>query len=359
MSNYRMSTLLASESIATAGTKTIDLDLTDPISRIMISHKATSAGTALANHIAANISKIELVDGADVLVSLSGKECQALDFYSNRVMPYNYIADVSGVMAMATFNLNFGRFLWDPLLAVDPMKFKNLQLKITHNYQTADTSASAATLEVYGFLFDKKRPSPAGFLMSKEHYSFTSGADGSYQYIDMPTDYMARKYLVIGNRAAYYPYQCVSEARLSEDNDKSIPFEMSMSAWLKQVNQSFPMAVETCILNVQTTPRDVYIAPTFGISANLLPETVTNIISIDRADPRNPIDFDITANDECVGTIQGFQPHGAMPLFFGDQNDPNDWYDVTGLRSLKMRLKAGTAGTSGSVQVVTEQLRKY
>ncbi len=359
MANYRMATLLASESSTTAGTKTIDVDLTDPISRIQIVHKATSAATAMANHIAANISKIELVDGSDVLASLSGKECQALDFYSNKVMPYNYLTDVTGTMAMATFNLNFGRKLWDPVLAVDPNKFRNLQLKITHNYRTCDTAASAATLEVYGFLFDKKKPTPSGFLMPKEVKSYTSGADASYEYTDLPCDHIMRKMLVLGNAAAYYPYQVVSEIRLSEDNDKSIPFDMSASAWIKTVNQAFPLAIETCMLGLNTTPRDVYIAPTFGISANLLPETVTNIISIERADPRNPVDFDITANDECVGSVQGFQPHGAIPLFFGEQDDPADWYDTTLLRSLKARVKAGSAGTNGSVQIVTEQLRKY
>ncbi len=359
MANHRIASLLPSESCATATTKVIDVDLNDPISMIQIVHKATSAGTALAAHPVGNLSKIELVDGSDVLISLSGKECQALDYYSTGKMPYNYITDVSGAMAMVTCNLNFGRFLWDSVLALNPARFNNLQLKITHNYQTADTSASAATLEVYGYLFNEKKISPVGFLTAKELYSFTPGAEGSYKYIDLPLDYLTRKYLVMGNDDDYYFYQVNNEVQISEDNGKGIPFDMSMSAWVKQVNQTYRMIEEVCMLSLNTTPRHVYVAPSFGINVHLMPETVTNIISMERADPRNPLAFDITANDEAVGAIRGFQPHGGVPITFGDQSDPGDWYDVSRFKSLKMRIKAGSSGTGGSSQVVTEQLRKY
>jgi len=354
-----MTALLPSESIATAGTKVIDVNVKDPISAIHIQHKATSAGTALTAHPAANISKIELVDGADVLVSLSGKEAQALEYYSMGRLPYNYISDIDGVMALATFNLHFGRKLYDPVLALDPNKFRNLQLKITHNYQTADTAADAATLEVYLSLFDQKRVTPSGFLSAKEHYSFTPGAESSYKYIDLPLDYLTRKYLVFGNDDDYYPYQINNEIQISEENGKSIPFDMSVSSWMKIVNKMFPRAEETVMLGINATPEHVYVAPHFGIAATLTPEVVTNIISMERADPRNPLAFDITASGNAVGVISGFQPHGAVPVLFGDQQDPLDWYEVKNFKSLKMRLKSGSSGTGGSAQVVAEQLRAY
>jgi hypothetical protein len=44
---------------------------------------------------------------------------------------------------------------------------------------------------------------------------------------------------------------------------------------------------------------------------------------------------------------------------FGDIKNVDDWYNPTTLSTLRMDITAGTAGTGGVVDIVTEQYRKY
>ncbi len=356
---YRHATLYPSTTAATAKTETIDLDVDKPISKIQIVYKATSAGTALAAHPCANVSKIEVVDGSEVIASLTGYECQGLDFYNTQRSPNNYLNDVSGVQAFCTYNLNFGRKLWDPLLALDPKRFLKPQLKITHNYQTADTSASAATLAVYAHMFDEKSVSPIGYLRPQEFYSYTCGAENSIETIDIPRDMMIRQLLVRGALADYYPYQVTKTVKIEESGGSRIPFDMSISDWLKHVNQLYPRVSEPAAVAVNQTARDIYCMPTFTVGCYFLPSTVTNILSREVTTTTIPFKIDITASDTCMGEFFGWQPHYTYPIPFGDQADPDDWYDPAGLSSLKLKITAGAAGSSGTVQCVAEQLKRY
>jgi hypothetical protein len=359
MGKYRYATLLPAESCTTAGTKTIDLDVNDPISKITLVYKATSAGTALSAHPAGNVSKIEIVDGADVIASLSGYECIGLDFYNNKVMPSSYMCDVSGVQAFNAYNINFGRKLWDTVLALDPSKFRNPQLKITHNYQTADASASAATMAVYAHMFDDKKIAPVGFLRPVETYAYTCGADDSVETIDLPRDMPIRQLMLRAALADYYPYQVADKIKIEENGGAKVPFDFSSSDWLKFINQRYPAIWEPAALAVNVTARDIYAAPTFTCEFAGLPSTVTNILSREVAHTTIPFKIDITASDTVMGHFTGWQPHYCFPIPFGEQDDIDDWFNPTALSALKMKVTAGAAGASGQVQVVAEQLRKY
>ncbi len=79
------------------------------------------------------ITKIELVDGSDQLLSLSLKEAQALEFRRKGKMPYVRPGEsASGAQEESTLIL-FGRNLWDKEYYMDLTKFRNPQLKITTN----------------------------------------------------------------------------------------------------------------------------------------------------------------------------------------------------------------------------------
>ncbi len=359
MSKYRLATLLASESNATAGTKTIDIDLKDPISKLTVINKVTSAGTVLTAHPAGDITKIEVVDGSEVIASLSGYECQGLDFYNTKKSPDNYLCDVSGVMSLATFNINFGRWLWDNDLAFDPSKFNNPQLKITHNYQVADASASASTLEVYAQVFDEKKISPAGYLRATETDSISNSANGSVDTIDLPTDLPIRQIMIRAALADYYPYQVVNKVKIKENGGAKVPFDFSVSAWLKIVENDYGRCNEPAAIAVNQTARDVYCLPTFTVGVYLMPSTVTNIISREVTHTTIPFALDITASDTAMGEFFGFCPHYCFPIPFGDQEDITDWLSMGERSSLKMDLTAGSAGTNGTTQVVLEQFKRY
>lgn len=357
--NHRLATVLAEESITTPATKVIDLDMTDIISRIQINVEIEMDGTVLGDHIAAVVSNIELIDGSDVLYSMSGKECQALDFYQNGVMPFNAHSDRDNNDAIAVFNINFGRKLFDERLALDPSKFRNPQLKITHNYAACGGTPSAARMEVRSFLFDEKVPTPEGFLMSKEHYQFTSGVENTYEYIDMPVDYPTRRYMLLGTAGGYFCQQVINELRLSEDNAKRIPYDTKVWQLLKMLHQMYPRIEEYGHFLFSDTAKVIYASPTQDIVVNAIGSTPGNAVAPTVVPTKMPVSLDAVAAEAGNAQISGNDPHYSFILPLGAPDDPDDWYDVTKIGNLKLRLKAGSAGGNGVVEVVTEQLRKY
>lgn len=357
--NYRHAVLLSHESIATAGTKTLDITLKDLISRICIQVKATNNGSAPTAHPSAIVSKIEVVDGSDVIFGLSGKELLALQFFSTKKTPFvinNYLDDV---MNVATYEIFFGRWLYDPLLALDPTKFTNPQIKVTHNLASGGSSPDAATLEITADIFDQKAATPIGFLMAKENVSYTLVASAN-EYIDLPTDYALRKLLIMSLSDDKQPWEQYNEVKLSEDNDKRIPFDDKTSDLLKYMGNLFPRIHESIEGAALTTTRDFYIMSTYEVElAGIAMGFGASYLTSDYMYGGN-VDIRGSAAANFKAVVQGSAPFGALCLPFGNQDDNEDWYNVMDLGSLRLTLKAGSSpGSSSTCEVLTEQLRTY
>lgn len=357
---YRIPVILSSESASTAATKTIDINIQDPISQIQIELKSTNNGTTPTAHPAKTLTKVELVDGSDVLFSLNGYEGQALDFYNNKKPAVNIISYFDNNTVVPMFHMNFGRYLYDERLALDPKKFSNLQLKITHDKSLGGCSPDAATLEVSAHVFDENKISPDGFLMQKEHYSY-SLVSSAYEYIDLPTDHPIRNLMIMSVADDKQPYEQFNELRLSEDNDKRIPFDNNTSDLLKFLCSQYPQYIEAIWGIAGTSAVTFYITPTYEVAVVCGGYAGTQGY-FGVANPYGGT-CDITgdsAGNNLQAIVKGYAPHGALNIPFGKPNDPDDWYDVRGLGSLQLRAKAGSSvGSSSTCQVVTQQYRKY
>ena len=123
--NYRKAIMLTAEACTAAATKIIEFKGKEIISRIRIQLKLTNNGSTPTAHPAEAITKIEIVDGSDVLWSLTGKECQALNFYSTGKPAFDIIDYINDEYCVPMMNINFGRWLWDEDLAFDPTRFNN------------------------------------------------------------------------------------------------------------------------------------------------------------------------------------------------------------------------------------------
>lgn len=357
--NYRISEILASKTLDSSGTETVDINVKDPISAILFEYKNTRGSNTSIDHPAGCLSKIELVDGSDVIFSLSGKQLHALDYYDKKQSPDTFLTNASGIMQLLGMSYNFGRKLWDPQLAFDPQRFSNPQLKITHNRLTCDASSSAHYLRILGFLFDEKIPSLMGFLSSKEIQAYTSGADGTYKYIDLPTDRVMRKLLIEGYDDAYSLYQVVSQIKLSEDNDKRVVIDEPCSLLQKAIMSEYPAWEEKLYAVVTATPADFYCTPSFNIVLSGQPDSTPGYFAVEAQPCHSPFEIEASGSLNAQLGVMGHLPHSIIPVLFGDQMDIDDWYDVTKVGSLQAILKAGGAGTAGAVKVFLQQLRKY
>ena len=358
--NYRETKILAEETLAAAGTKTIDLRMQEPISRIEIMSKVTKGSEGVAAHPAADITKIELVDGSDRLFSLTGYEAQALNIYDRKCPTRNHGFYMSGSSQRTWFGLDFGRYLWDEQLALDPTKFSNPQLKITYDQDVSDQSATAIAIEVIGHLFDEKVISPIGFLMSKEYYDAASAADGAYKYVDLPTDFPYRKMLLRAFYTDREPWFAIEALKLDEDNDKRILFDVNLENYFRERKGVWQPVQELLWQTIGGAAVKMYFTPTDY--STIVRDAAAIDDNMYRAGYiRGGVvtwNWNGTAK-EINCTVHGWLPNHCFEFPFGKSDDIDDWYDVTRVGALRLRAEGGSGDVTGEFQVVLQQLRRY
>ena len=356
---YRNSILCSPADQGASGTKVIDLNFPDVVSRITVKFDATvPASPTIQGTPAENITKIELVDGSDVLFSLTGMQAHALDFFETG---RQYICGGSFVATWglsAILVLNFGRWLFDPIYALDPKKFTNPQLKITFDEDVAVASTVTNTLTAWADLFDEKEVTPTAFLMNKEVYSYTPVASATEE-IDLPSDYPYRKLLVQARVPDLWFGGIISNLKLSENNDKRIPFDLTGSQLENWVHEFYGEYHDGIIADLNTsTGVDIFHAPTQGVK--LLGDFYCDSDVLDNLPfgYRNKY-LTTTMEGYTVMDIAGTMPHGILCVPFGDQKALDDLYEVAN-KSLKLKLKAGgSIGATEEYHIITQQVRSY
>lgn len=362
--NYREVEILGPTDLtAGAGTELIDIDLEDTISSIELIWRTTvvTVSDMLAPHVAC-LPKIELVDGSDVLFSLSGEEAQALDFYTQGRMPLNNISVVVGDYMESVVPYHFGRFLFDPELAFPPRAFRNPQLKVTYDEDAANTAVEVNELSVRAWVFDDRVPTPRGFLMTKELEEYVPVAN-KYHYTNLPTDYPYRLILFRSKSTDTDPFSVLGQFKLSENHDKKIPLNMTGDEIFFKIVEPYGRIYQKVRLNeVAADAMALYLAPTFLHEAQ-----VDYDLDISAAgDDYSQVVFanNLVTIAETVAVVpyalslSGYCPHSCLIIPFGLQDVIEDWYNVPALGHLRLTTKGGAAvGTSPEAQIVIQQLR--
>lgn len=361
--NYRLATILDRENHTADTTKVIDLNLQDPVSQMQILYEPMNGGQAYSDgHPARCITKIELVDGSNVLFSLSGVETQAADWYHRKKEPPNILLYLNNNASEMLFNMNFGRHLWDPVYAFDPRKFKNPQLKITIDINAGGSLADAGQLTVLAHIFDEKELSPVGMFVHKEIKDYALAA-GTHEYIDLPTDEVYRKLFMRIQKYGSGTELCFNTIKLSEDNDRRVPINHTISQILRAlIGQTRPYR-EWIIGPGTTTAQNFHCTATYWpafAAAQWRSAVADDQIAIYGGDGGRFTESQGAAGPNWQALVEGWCPHGVIELPFGLQDDPVDWYDVTKLGSLRLDVKSGaTMAITDSCQVFLQQVRKY
>lgn len=359
MAKYRTAVILPLTSLGTSGTKVVDLNVKDPISALRFEGIFTngSSGAQLVP-VPQMISKLELIDGSDVLFSLDGTQMAAVHFYEGH--PFIYIDGSAVDSDTINFNLqyNFGRYPHDPLLAFDPTRFRNPQLKITWNVATANAAATAFSLEISAELFDEKAISPLGFLRTTQFHSYSPGAS-TYEYIDLPTDLVIRKLFLQTREYGSAATSLLTDVKLSEDNDKRIPFLMTDTNWCNYCAEKWGMLLQNLWGYGGSASDPVFVAPCkyeTGVFSNV---SGAREVVIQGSTGGKWTLTSSTAGDIVHGIMMGFLPYFHYCYSFGDDNDPEDWYDLKDVGSLRLAIQSGSASVGAVNNTLLQQLRRY
>lgn len=356
------------------GTLTKDMDIVDPVSALYLEFQATNYGTAGTNYNTDNfisdvITKLEIVDGSDVLYSLNEKELEALHFYKLGKVPVLFPSEWGGGSQRHGCYLLFGRYLGDPEFAMDFTRFKNPQLKITSNLAAisavgANDGFTTATLK--GTIVAKimeEAIAPGKYLMAKELLTFTSSStSGAEERKELPMDYPYRMLMTRHYSEGYDPCEITSDLKLTCDTDKFIAFNRkvkqldaeALARWGEYVitHNIFRATggvirglgqVETQFeFKPNTSTQFTDFVHTLNFSGNVTLET--QVAGGGSAGSRF-----------YWGTERGHSLHATLPLPFGLMEKPETWFDPALYKKIELIFTSG--GTAGSCSVVAEQVR--
>lgn len=362
---YRVATVWPRTSYATDKTEIIDLDLVDSVSQLIVMWEAVNTNTnPPTGHPDRCITKIELVDGSDVLYSLNGREAKAADWYHNKQDSGSLMFYPNNINAEMIYKMNFGRYLYDPELGLDPARFRNLQLKVSFDIDGGGAAPDAGLLTVLAHVFDEQAPAFKGFLMHKEFKSYVLVAS-AHEYTDLPTDYPYRK-LLIGSRSesAGADYQ-FGNIKLAEDMDKKVYLNNSIGDVLRGLVAAGPPYQEM-ILDQPAWVGGIagYCTPTYWplatISEWLNPPTAVSL-AVWGGDGGAYTKWSSSGwTSNVIINMKAYLPHGFLEIPFGRQDVIEDWFDPTRVKTLKLDVTAGASCVASSTcQLVGQQMRRY
>lgn len=350
-----------------SGTKTINLDMKDPITALQLNFGATNGATSnLGNPIIHNITKVEIVDGSDVLYSMPGHILRGLVSTLAGKVISEYPTEQANDTPIEPLVIPFGRYLYDTEFALNPQAFRNLQLKISWNL--ANVRAVGATGYVTGSLtlnviakLMSEVPAPKGFLMTKDIYDFTSVGAGD-ERIDMPTDYPYRALAVRVYEISQDLISNITNVKLSIDGDKEIPLDMETGDLRHYMLDYFPILEHS--IKVRASNETV-IETWMGLSlgGDVSPGASGYILGASewwksQLYPWVLTHAGVAANNVVTFlTDRGCCFENTFVYPFGRIMDPETWFNVRGLNSLKLYLTNGDAGAA--VDVAVQQYRNY
>lgn len=359
---YRTTTLMALRSLGTAGTHIIDIPITDIISAFRFHLQVQRGAGAQLTHGFDAVSKIEVINGSDVLMELSMAQMEAIHFFERGQLGNSTVAEVSEHLDDFETAVYFGRWPFDQELAFNPKMFSNPQLRITFNRNTFDTTSTDLLMEVEAEVFDELVPAPIGFLQMREFYRYSQPAAAGYTYLNLPTDLVLRKLIVQPHCYTRVPQSIMLAARLDEDNMKRIPFDISTASWLAMNKQEYGDAEHVIAMTRQGAAQPLYNAVAELVAA-LWQEVGAPALQLIGVNGCQLTCTDGgTETTTAIGRIIGSAPHFCYCYPFGYQKDLNDWYETKDIGTLRLRLQNAVALGAPYVQttrVILQQMRRY
>ena len=368
MPRYRDVYIENGKTLADSGTVTIDIAVVDPISELLVNMWADNGGTSNKNNpIPRNISKIEIVDGSDVIFSMDGRLAHALAYYMDGRQHDLDIAEWETSTQSVNIPLRFGRWLWDPLYALVPQSFRNLQLKISWNLAAVNPvgatgyATGTGRLTVIAKLMEGLEAAPIGFIMSKNHYSFTSSASGE-ERVDLPTDHPYVMMMLRAWESGINMSSTLTKVKISIDEDKIIPLDLDMGDVRRRVIDQYGLIdvpiqfkgndseVHQCFLGFLNTL--VPVANAAGVIVGLGTfDAAQYTLYLRNHDGTTPTAVTVFL------TVNGQLPWNTVLIPFGVFDDPTTYLMAPAHGSIKAILTQGNAGAE--VDVILAQLRNY
>lgn len=351
--------LVNAENITDTKTFKKALDPGMKIQEARILYQATNGGTSnTLGKLNGMVSKLEVVDGSDVLHSLSFRQEQARDYFLTGRLPFQQLKSTLGGVVIEEADIYFGRFPGDRDFYLDTSRFKNPQLSLASALTisaTAGFASGSGYLSVILKLIEDGAPPCQGFIMSKEAENFTTVGSGTKTTdLDEQLDYQSLMFGAL--ETLIEPDVDITNWKLSINNDGYVPFDLSALQILQENTRRLPAVrqrMEYLLDTAVTWLGDIYgrascwTGPAGATSKAIATAQTAEVSVVSMTTGAGP--------GSCIN-VRGYAPHSFLEYRFGDGVLVDDYLKMAGVNSL--RLKATDAAAGGAYTVVTNQLRK-
>lgn len=350
--------LVNARTMADSETYTKDLPANAKIMELRIRISATNGATS--NTLAklnGMVTKIEVVDGSDVLHSLDGKEEQANNFYRHGQLPFQQLNSKAAGVVIEEFIVSFGRFRGDREFYLDTSRWKNAQLRITHALTisaTAGFATGTGALTVIAKVIEDGAPPYRGFIQSIEKKSWTTIASGVEPTI-LPRDFPYQSIMVKDLETLIEPDVDLTNLKLIIDSGRWIPFDLSTAIILADNIARYGRALQR--MNYLNDTAVTWLSDCYGrVSAWAGAAGITGVGIVQTVIAEQVVLLMVTAGtSNCFINVSGHAPHSCLYLPFGDGKEVDDYLQVQGVSLIELEATQGAAGGAGAV--VANQLR--
>lgn len=365
----RKAVLVHQETLDPSGTRIFNLDFSNPIVALMVGVLGKRYDGSDTNNclIPRAISKIEVVDGSDVLFSMNMEEALALSLYHSGEMPAEMSCAHSYMASIAQVKIPFGRDDSDNEYMLDPSKFVNPQLKITYAFTEAAAhwKADEQKLTVRAIICEDPVTSPLGFFMGKRIYSWNKATSGD-ETIDMPRDYKYRMMIVRVKDSDTPTWAEITKVKLTCDTDRFIPFNEYLEDVAHENLTKYGLRVFQGICHGDGADTAImgYHPFAWNWGANVECWNSGDIAVIMRpysnysTFARDATPTALQAGQRCIHTHRGWNYYGTEVMRFGNLKDAEEFFDPTPYQSVKAILTQAQTDAAASA-IVLQQLRTY
>ena len=261
-----------------------DINISDPISLIEVLVEMTNGSAMTEASVVKphdDITKIELVDGSDVLWSSNMERIQAYNAFKNKCLPYMELTLDDNAVQRENCFLQFGLKRYDKEHYLPPEQFRNLQLRITITMTTAAVTAWAAsghTVSVIAHVMEEGTLENKGFITFQDTINYTA-VDGAVETIDMPTDDPYQAIIIQALKTGADITGSLEKIKLSVDADRYVPLELDFDHLVKENAAEFG-AFEQRLVKRLTGAGDVY-GDLYGVNlATVAVDTASNFAEV-------------------------------------------------------------------------------
>jgi len=178
-----------------------------------------------------DITKIEIVDGGDVLVSANMEELQAINAFMTKAMPFQTLTLDDDAVQVEHCRIPFGYFPFDPNHYIRPNDFDNLEIKVHITMTTAAATAWAAAghdVTIIIGLMESGYGDYQGFLSTRFARNYDA-VDGTEEIVEIPVTHPLNLILIQAFKTCTRPDENVELVKLDADDGKHIEVELYMT----------------------------------------------------------------------------------------------------------------------------------